>query len=49
MEAIDAEDLNKIETLMTEDVVFLFTGHEPIRGRKTFIDGQREMFKHVRV
>jgi uncharacterized protein (TIGR02246 family) len=49
MTATAAEDVDKISTLMTEDVVFLIAGHEPIRGRKTFIDGQREMFKHVSV
>jgi len=49
MTATAAQDVVKISTLMTEDVVFLIAGHEPIRGRKAFIEGQREMFKHASI
>jgi len=49
MTATVAGDLDKIRTLMTEDVVFLTSGNLPIRGRETFMKSQREVLSHVRI
>jgi uncharacterized protein (TIGR02246 family) len=42
-------DLEKIRSLVTEDVIFLSSASTSIRGRETFIDGQRDVFKHFRI
>jgi uncharacterized protein (TIGR02246 family) len=49
MTATVAGDLDKIRSLMTEDVVFLTCGNPPMRGREPFLATQREMLGHVRI
>jgi uncharacterized protein (TIGR02246 family) len=38
-------DVEAILELMSEDVVFLVAGHEPMRGRQAFADGLRSLLK----
>ena len=42
-------DVDAILELMSEDVVFLVAGHEPMRGRKAFADGLRSLLKTHRI
>lgn len=42
-------DVEAILELMSEDVVFLVAGHEPMRGRQAFADGLRSLLKTHRI
>ena len=42
-------DLNRILSLMSDDVVFLTPGNPPMRGRDAFAAGFRAALEHVRI
>lgn len=42
-------DVDSILELMSEDVVFLVAGSEPMRGRQAFADGLRSLLKTHRI
>jgi len=42
-------DIDSILPLMAEDVVFLVTGHEPMRGRETFAAAFKAGLQHFRI
>lgn len=48
MRATAANDLEKVLTLMAEDVVFLVAGQPPLKGRKAYADASRSMAGKVR-
>ena len=45
-DATAAGDVDSILELMSEDVVFLVAGHEPMRGRKAFADSLRTLLQN---
>jgi len=49
MDATAAGDVGKLLDLMTEDVVFLRPGREPMRGREAFAAGFRMALQHFRI
>ena len=49
MKATAAGDLERILSLMCEDVVFLFAGQPPMRGRDAFAAGFRAALERVRI
>lgn len=48
-DATAAGDVDAILELMSEDVVFLVAGQEPMRGRQAFADGLRSLLETHRV
>jgi len=44
-DATAAGDVDTVLELMSEDVVFLVAGHEPMRGRQAFADGLRSLLQ----
>jgi uncharacterized protein (TIGR02246 family) len=42
-------DLQRLQQLMAEDVIFLTPGQPPMRGRQAFMDAFREGMKHYRI
>src|SRR4051794_1510096 len=49
MAATIAGDLNRLLSLMAEDVVFLTPGQPPMRGRDAFAAAFRGALEHVRI
>lgn len=49
MRATAAADLRQLRKLMSDDVVFLFAGRPPLRGRDAFATGFYEASLHARV
>jgi len=48
MRATATNDLEKVLTLMAEDVVFLVAGQPPMEGRKAYADAARSMVGRIR-
>lgn len=48
-DATAAGDVDAILDLMSEDVVFLVAGHEPMHGREAFAEGLRSLLETHRV
>jgi uncharacterized protein (TIGR02246 family) len=42
-------DVQRLQELMSEDVVFLMPGQPPMRGRKAFMEAFQEGMKHYRI
>lgn len=42
-------DLERLQDLMSDDVVFLTPGQPPVRGRQAFMDAFEEGLKHYRI
>jgi uncharacterized protein (TIGR02246 family) len=49
MRATVEGDLERVLSLMAEDVVFLFPGQPPMRGREAFAAASRSAVEHVRI
>jgi uncharacterized protein (TIGR02246 family) len=49
LHATAAGDLDKVQTLMTEDVVFLRPGLPPMRGREAFATAMRPAIGKIRI
>ena len=49
MRATAAGDLDRVLSLVSEDVVFLLPGQPPMRGRDAFAAGFRAALQHVRI
>lgn len=47
--ASEEGDIDRLHTMMSDDVVFLMPGQAPMRGKDTFIAAFREGMQHFRI